>query len=91
MIQLFQTTALHLFVTDFLTHCCLVDLIDVTLASEEANSKLVQVVTVADIDAEKHFEDWSVQIWKLKKFWTPHLKVSPKFYHFLLLSYESFV
>ena len=33
---------------------CLVDLIDVTLACEDANSKLVEVVTVADVDAENH-------------------------------------
>ena len=34
------------------THCTdsLTDLIDVTLACEDANSKLVEVVTVADVD-----------------------------------------
>ena len=32
--------------------CCLVDLIDVTLACEDANSKLVEVVTFADVDDE---------------------------------------
>ena len=40
--------------TDSLTHCCLVNLIDVTLACKNANSKLVEVVTVADVDAEDH-------------------------------------
>ena len=40
--------------TDSLTDCCLVNLIDVTLACEDANSKLVEVVTVADVDAEDH-------------------------------------
>ena len=35
--------------TDSLTHC-LVNLIDVTLACEDANSKLVDAVTVADED-----------------------------------------
>ena len=40
--------------THSLTHCCLVNLIDVTLACEDANSKLVEVVTVADVDAEDH-------------------------------------
>ena len=35
-----------------LTHSCLVDLTDETLACEDGNSKLVEVVTVADIDAE---------------------------------------
>ena len=36
--------------THSLTHYCLVNLIDVTLACEDANSKLVEVVTVADQD-----------------------------------------
>ena len=38
--------------THSLTHSCLVNLIDVTLMCEDANSKLVEVVTVAD--AEDH-------------------------------------
>ena len=33
--------------TDSLTHCCLVNLIDVTLRREDATSKLVVVVAVA--------------------------------------------
>ena len=37
-----------------------------TLACEDANSKLVEVVTVADVDAEKSVHDSLVQIWKLK-------------------------
>ena len=49
-----------------LTPSCLVNLIDVTLACEDANSKLVEVVTVANIDAEKCVDDSLVQIWKLK-------------------------
>ena len=49
-----------------LTNCCLVDLIDVTLACEDANSKLVEVVAVAVVDAEKSVDDSLVQIWKLK-------------------------
>ena len=52
--------------TDSLTNSCLVDLIDVTLACEDANSKLVEVVTVADVDAEKCVDDSLVQIWKLR-------------------------
>ena len=36
--------------TDSLTHCRLVNLIDVTLACEDANSKLVDVASVADED-----------------------------------------
>ena len=37
-------------VTNSLTDSCLVNLIDVTLACEDANSKDVNVVTVADED-----------------------------------------
>ena len=37
-----------------------------TLACEDANSKLVEVVTVADVDAEKRVDDSLVQNWKLK-------------------------
>ena len=37
-----------------------------TLACEDAHSKLVEVVTVADVDEEKRFDDTSMQIWKLK-------------------------
>ena len=39
--------------TNSLANSCLVDLIFVTLACEDANSKLTEVVTVADVDAEK--------------------------------------
>ena len=39
--------------------------LDVTLACEGASSKLVVVVTVADVNAEKRFDDSLVQIWKL--------------------------
>ena len=43
---------LNLQCTDCLTHTCLVNLIDVTLACKDANSKLVEVVTVANVDDE---------------------------------------
>ena len=33
---------------------------------EDANSKLVEVVTVADVDAEKRVDDSLLQIWRLK-------------------------
>ena len=33
---------------------------------EDTNSKLVGVVTVADVDAMKRVDDSLVQIWKLK-------------------------
>ena len=35
--------------TDWLTNSCLVNLIDVTLACKDANPKLIEVVTVADV------------------------------------------
>ena len=37
-----------------------------TLACEGANSKLVEVVTVADVDDEDRVDDSLVQIWKRK-------------------------
>ena len=49
--------------TDSLTDCCLVNLIDVTLACEDANSKLVDVVTVAD---EDRVGNNLLQIWSTK-------------------------
>ena len=67
---------LHLFLSDpetdhwlplslnhSITLCCLVNLIDVTLACEDANSKLVDVVTVAD---EDHIGNNLLQISKLR-------------------------
>ena len=51
--------------TDSLTHSRLVNLIDVTLACEDANSKLVEVVTVAHVDNEKRVDNSLVQIWKV--------------------------
>ena len=53
-------------VTHSLTHSCLLDLIYVTLACDDTKSKLVGVVTVADVDAEKRVDDSLMQIWKLK-------------------------
>ena len=37
-----------------------------TLACEDANSKLVEGVAVANDDAEKRVDDSLVQIWKLE-------------------------
>ena len=51
--------------TDSLTDSCLVNLIDVTLACEDANLKLVEVVTVADVDAEDHVGNSLLQIWEV--------------------------
>ena len=38
---------------------------DVTLAYEDANSKLVEAVTVADVDSEDHVGNSLLQIWEL--------------------------
>ena len=56
-------------VTDSLTDCCLVNLIDVTLACEDGNSKLVEVVTVVEVYDEKCVDNSLVQIWKVN-FWS---------------------
>ena len=48
-----------------LTHSLLVDLIGVALACEDANSKLVAVVTVAHVDAEDYVGNSLLQIWEL--------------------------
>ena len=53
-------------VTHSLTNCSLVDSTHVTLECEDINSKLVEVVTFADVDAQKCVDDSLVQIWKLK-------------------------
>ena len=52
--------------TDSLTHSCLVNLIDVTLACEDANSKLFDVVTVADVDDEDRVGNSLLQISALR-------------------------
>ena len=38
------------------------------LACEDANSKLVEVVTVADVDNEDHVGNSLLQIWKMMRF-----------------------
>ena len=48
--------------THSLTHSCLVNLIDVSLACEDGNSKLVEVVTVTDVDAEDRAGNSLLQI-----------------------------
>ena len=50
--------------THSLTHCRLVNFIDLTLACEDANSKFVEVVTVADVD-DDHVGNSLLQIWEL--------------------------
>ena len=48
-----------------LTHCRLENLIDVTLACEDTNSKLVEVVTIADVDDKDRVGNSLLHIWKL--------------------------
>ena len=57
---------LPLSLTSRLTDCCLIDLIDATLACEDANSKLVDVVTVADVEYEERVGNSLVEILTLK-------------------------
>ena len=52
--------------TNSLTDCRLVNLIDVTLVCEDGNSKLVEVVTVVDVDAEDNVGNSLLQIWELR-------------------------
>ena len=47
--------------THSLTDSCLVNLIDVTLACEDNYSKLVEVVTVADVDEKDR--DLEAEVW----------------------------
>ena len=54
--------------THSLTDSCLVNLIDVTLACEDANSKLFEIVIVADVDDEDRVGNSLLQIWKLNFF-----------------------
>ena len=52
--------------THSLTHSCLVILIDVTLACEDVYSKLVEVVSVADVTDEDRVGISLFQIGKLR-------------------------
>ena len=61
-----RVRSLATLVSNSLTNSCLVDLIDVTLACESANAKLIDVVTAADVDDEDRVDDSLVQIWKRK-------------------------
>ena len=51
---------------DSLTHSCCWELTDTTLAFEDANAKLLDVVDIADVDAEQLFGDSLVDISKVK-------------------------
>ena len=50
----------------FISHFCMVDFTNVTLAFKDANSKLLGVVSVADVDVEEWVDDSLVEILKLK-------------------------
>ena len=52
--------------TDSFTDSCLANLIDVTLACKDADSKLVEVDTVADVCDEDRVGNSLLQIWKLR-------------------------
>ena len=52
---------------------------DVTLACEDANSKLVEVVTVPDVDSEDHVGNSLLQIWELT--FGPKTKLFSDFEH----------
>ena len=52
--------------THSLTNSCLVNLIDMTLECKDAKSKLVEVITVADVDDEDRVGNSLLQIWKLR-------------------------
>ena len=53
-------------VTNSLPNCRLVNLIDVTLACEDANSKLVEVVTVANVVDEDRVGNRWLHTWELR-------------------------
>ena len=58
-----RVRSLATLVTNSLITCHFVDLIHVTLACEDANSKLVEVV--ADVGAKDHVGNSLLQIWEL--------------------------
>ena len=61
-----RVRSLVMLVSNSLTHSCLVNLIDVTLACEDTNSKLVDIVTVANVDDEDCIGNSLLQIWELR-------------------------
>ena len=53
--------------SDSLTLWRLVELIDVTLACEDAKSKLVDIVTVANVDDEDHVGNSLMHTWEFRQ------------------------
>ena len=50
----------------FISHFCMVNFTNVTLAFKDANSKLLDVVSVADVDVKERVDDSLVEIVKVK-------------------------
>ena len=61
-----RVRSLATLVSDSLTDSCLVEVIDVTLACEDVNSKIVEIVTVANVDDEDRVGNSLLQIWELR-------------------------
>ena len=57
---------LCLSVTESLTNCRLVNLIDATPACEDGNSKLVEAVTVVEVDDEDRVGNSLLHTWELR-------------------------
>ena len=68
-----------------LTDSCLVKLIDVALACEDANSKLVEVVTVADVDDKDCVGNSLLQISELT--FGPKVQLCSDFEHMVWLRF----
>ena len=64
-ISLIKLFVPHFSLTHSLTHSRLVNLIDVTLACEDAYAKLVEVVTFAGVGDENRVGNSLMQIWTL--------------------------
>ena len=61
-----QVRSMSTLVTNSLTHSCLADLADMTMALEDAYSKLLDIVSVADVDSEERVDDRLLEILKLR-------------------------
>ena len=61
-----RVRSLAMLVTHWPTHSRLINLIDVTLACEDAYWKLVEVVAVVDVSDEDRVGNSLLQIWKLR-------------------------
>ena len=66
LLHFYRTLIRSLATTHSLTDCRLVNLIDVTLACEDANSKLVEAFIVADVDDKDRVGNSLLQIQELR-------------------------